>query len=80
MGTRDIKLGIYEHYKGGRVEVIALAYHSEALEEMVVYKTLYENRTHGKGSVWVRPLGMFTETVEVDGTKIQRFRFIDEEA
>ncbi len=76
MANRDIKLGIYAHFKGGNVEVIALAHHSETLEDMVVYKTLYENRTYGKGSIWVRPLGMFIDTLEVDGAKVQRFCFV----
>jgi hypothetical protein len=76
MGNRKIKLGIYQHYKGGMVEVIAIANHSETLEEMIVYKTLYENRSFGKGSLWVRPSSMFLENVEVDGKSIPRFRFI----
>ncbi|MBI4600074.1 DUF1653 domain-containing protein [Candidatus Uhrbacteria bacterium] len=72
------QLGIYQHFKGETVEVIAFARHSETLEEIVVYKTLYENRTYGKGSVWMRSLSMFTEAVEVGGRKVQRFRLVRE--
>jgi hypothetical protein len=75
MGNRKIKLGIYQYYKGGMVEVIALANHSETLEEMVVYKTLYENRSFGKGSLWVRPIRMFFEDVNVNGVTVPRFRY-----
>ena len=64
--------GKYEHYKGKPYRVLAIARHSETLEEMVVYQQLY-----GEEGVWVRPLGMFQETVEVDGKVIPRFRHIE---
>ena len=63
-----LKLGIYRHYKGNKYEVTGIAKHSETLEEMVVYKALY-----GEGQIWVRPLKMFMEEVEVDGKKVPRF-------
>ena len=66
-----LEIGIYEHYKGNRYEVIGIAKHSETLEEMVVYKALY-----GEGLVWVRPLRMFMDEVEVNGENVQRFKFI----
>lgn len=70
-----IKGGIYEHYKGKQYQVIDVVRHSETLEELVLYKTLYENDL---GSLWVRPKTMFTENLE-DGR--QRFKFIkDQEA
>ena len=65
-----IKLGKNRHYKGGMYEVIALAKHSETLEELVVYKALY-----GEGKVWVRPLAMWEEKVLVDGKEIPRFTY-----
>lgn len=65
--------GKYEHYKGKPYRVLAIAKHSETLEEMVVYQQLY-----GEGGVWVRPLGMFLETVEVEGKTVPRFRYIEE--
>lgn len=72
-----MKLEKYQHYKGGVVEVIAIAHHSETLEEMVVYRVLYECRTFGKGSVWVRPKQMFFENVIVDGKEVPRFKLIN---
>lgn len=68
-----IKPGIYEHYKGNRYKVIAIANHSETLEKMVVYKALY-----GEVEYWVRPLSMWEELVEVNGEKVPRFRYIGE--
>ena len=67
MGNK-IKIGIYEHFKGGRYEVIGVAKHSETLEEVVVYWKFDDH------SLWVRPLVMFLETVERDGKKIPRFK------
>jgi hypothetical protein len=63
-----IETGIYRHFKGGRYEVIAIAKHSETLEEMVVYKALY-----GDGGVWVRPASMWEETVVYGGKEVKRF-------
>lgn len=65
--------GKYEHYKGKPYRVLAIARHSETLEEMVVYQQLY-----GEKGVWVRPLGMFLENVEVDGKVIPRFKYMEE--
>jgi len=69
-----MKLGKYRHFKGMEYEVLAVAKHSETLEEMVVYKALY-----GEGDVWVRPISMWDETVERDGKTYKRFTYIGEE-
>ena len=66
-----MKLGKYRHFKGKEYEVLAVAKHSETLEEMVVYRALY-----GEGDVWVRPLAMFEEQVERDGKVFPRFTYI----
>jgi len=71
MGNEIIKLGKYRHYKGKEYEVIGVAKHSETLEEIVVYRALY-----GNNDLWVRPLAMFVEEVEVNGKKIPRFEYI----
>ncbi len=67
----EIKLGIYEHYKGNLYQVLHIAKHSETEEELIVYRALY-----GDYGVWVRPLVMFAETVEVNGEAVQRFKLI----
>lgn len=68
-----VKLGIYEHFKGKRYRVIGVAKHSETLEDVVVYQKLYDDR-----GLWVRPLAMFLEDVEVEGKRVPRFTFISE--
>lgn len=65
--------GKYRHYKGKEYTVLAVAKHSETLEEMVVYRAEY-----GEKGVWVRPKEMFLECVEVNGKQIERFAFIGE--
>ena len=65
--------GRYRHYKGKMYEVIGVARHSETLEEMVVYKALYDDSEFGKEALWVRPKKMFLEEGEVDGKKVKRF-------
>lgn len=64
--------GRYRHYKGKDYEVIGVATHSETGDRLVVYRTLY-----GNYDLWVRPEAMFTESVNVDGASVPRFRFIE---
>ena len=72
---KQLKLGKYKHYKGNFYKVIGVAKHSENLEQLVVYEALYDNP---EGKLWVRPLKMFVEEVEVNGKKMPRFEFIEE--
>jgi len=73
MKSSKFKLGKYRHYKGKEYRVIGVAKHSETLEDLVIYEALYENDL---SQLWVRPLVMFTEKVEVNGKKLERFEFI----
>ena len=68
--TEPILPGRYRHFKGNEYEVIAIAKNSETLEDTVVYRALY-----GEGDLWVRPLSMWTETVEKDGLLMRRFTY-----
>jgi hypothetical protein len=72
-----MQLGIYKHYKGSLVEAIGIALHSETLEKMVVYKKLEAHNGHPAGTLWVRPLTMFQETVKIDGKEIPRFALVE---
>ena len=67
-----IRLGKYRHYKGNEYEVVGVAKHSETLKELVVYKHL-----DGEGGMWVRPIEMWEDEVEVDGKKVIRFKYLD---
>mgnify|MGYP000066723502 CR=1 FL=1 len=69
--TKEIKPGIYLHFKGGEYEVINFATHSETGEKLVIYRNL-----HNTSEVWARPVEMFAEKVDVDGRKTDRFTFI----
>lgn len=64
--------GTYRHYKDKLYQVIDIATHSETGEQLVVYRPLY-----GEGKLWVRPLAMFCETVNIDGQSVPRFSKID---
>ena len=67
----DLPKGKYQHYKGGEYEVLDIARHSETEELVVVYRPLYGDR-----DLWVRPLDMFRESVEIDGKSMPRFKFM----
>lgn len=69
--AREIKPGIYLHFKGGEYEVINFATHSETGEKLVIYRNL-----HNTSEVWARPVEMFAEKVDVDGKETDRFTFI----
>lgn len=58
----------YKHYKGNEYLVLYLAKHSETEENMVVYQALY-----GERGIWVRPLSMFEENIEINGKVVRRF-------
>lgn len=69
----EIKKGKYRHFKGNVYEVVAIAKHSETLEDMVVYRSL-----KNENDVWVRPLSMWLEAVEHEGKIVTRFTYIEE--
>lgn len=67
----ELKKGKYRHFNGKEYELLEIATHSETLEQMVVYRALYGDR-----GIWVRPAGMWSETVEKDGYIGPRFQYI----
>ena len=68
---QDVLPGLYRHYKGKEYRVMEVATHSETREQLVVYRALY-----GDFGMWVRPLAMFCEDVEIDGRIMKRFQRI----
>lgn len=60
---QKIEIGkTYKHYKGNLYKIIALAKHSETMEDMVVYRSIDSEKT------WVRPQKMWNEIVDKKGT------------
>lgn len=72
-----VNSGVYRHFKGAYYLVLGVAANSEMPDEkMVVYVGLYAKPGP---RMWVRPLEMFTETVERDGKIMPRFQYIGQE-
>ncbi|GEM_PF-871702 len=67
---KNVQKGLYKHYKGHLYEVLGSANHSESLEELVVYKSLTDNK------IWVRPREMFEQKVKVGDAEVARFVLI----
>ncbi len=60
---QEITVGkTYKHYKGNLYKIIALAKHSETLEDMVIYQAI------DTGKIWARPMRMWNEQVDENGT------------
>ncbi len=70
---QNIKPGKYLHYKGDKYLVLFTAKHSETLEEMVVYVSLYENP---ESQEWVRTVKMFGGQVKYKGKMMPRFKYL----
>ena len=69
----NIKQGIYRHFKGNKYHILGVAQHSEDESILVVYRPMY-----GAGDLWVRPVEMFLEVVELNGQQVPRFEFLEQ--
>ncbi|MBE5738391.1 MAG: DUF1653 domain-containing protein [Clostridiales bacterium] len=68
----DIEIGaLYRHFKGNTYRVIAVAKHTENMEDMIVYSPENDNSL-----VWVRPMSMWNEIVDKDTNK-KRFEKVE---
>lgn len=73
MSERPLLIGhVYRHFKGGLYRVEDVATHSETLEEYVVYRKLYGDR-----SLWIRRKEMFLSPVDREKypDAMQEYRF-----
>lgn len=69
VATEPLPRGLYRHAKSsGLYQLLGESFHSETLEEMVIYQALY-----GDYQFWVRPKKMWLEEVEIKGKSMPRF-------
>ena len=69
---QEIRLGIYQHYKGDFYELLGVCKHTETEDVFAYYRGL-----HGNYQTWVRPLAMFLEIVEIKEIgKLPRFTYV----
>lgn len=66
--SAEVAIPFFIHYKNKPYRYHGVVKHSETLEELVHYETLYENK---EGAFWVRPKQMFFEN---HSTGVERFK------
>jgi len=70
--AKDLKKGIYRHFKRGEYEVIGVGRNGlNYSEELVVYKSM-----DSTDNLWVRPLADFLAMVEREGYNGPRFTYV----
>lgn len=71
--AKSLKIGKYQHYNGSQYKVLGVGFHSETLDELVIYQSLKDN------TIWMRPLALFTGNyINPPGNEEKRFIFIKE--
>ncbi|MCS5709924.1 DUF1653 domain-containing protein [Candidatus Berkiella aquae] len=70
--------GKYRHYKNKFYRVIGTGWHTDTLEELVIYQSLYDCEQFGHQALWTRPIADFLGTIQIDGIEMPRFTFIAE--
>ena len=59
-----IKVGeIYKHFKGNTYKILAIAKHSETMEDLIIYQQIDKPQ-----NIWARPNSMFLDVIEKDRT------------
>lgn len=72
-----IKTWKYKHFKWRMYEVIFCGIDSETLEEMVVYRALYNSQEFWNNVIWVRRRSEFEEKVLVEWKEVLRFVLVE---
>lgn len=68
----------YRHYKNKKEYIVcAIAYHSETMEELVIYEAQYDTSDLGAKPIFARPRDMFEEMVTYEGEDMPRFALVD---
>jgi molecular chaperone GrpE len=68
---KELKKGVYHHYKGGKYRILNEVVNSETKEDLVIYQNIDD-----EAKIWARPKKMFLEEVEIKGVKKPRFEFL----
>ena len=71
--AQNFQLGRYQHYKGDFYQALHIGRIEENHEECVVYQAEY-----GNNEIWIRPLSIFTEMVNLNDKEVPRFKLITE--
>jgi hypothetical protein len=66
-----ITAGRYRHYKGKIYKVIGIAKHSDTLEQMVVFRSVEDER-----QLWCQPLEEFKGKVRHEGAMVPMFEYL----
>lgn len=69
---RELKKGIYRHYKGGEYEVLSEALNASDKKEMIIYQSTKDKKT------WIRDKEEFLAEIEVNKEKKPRFEYLSE--
>ena len=65
----NINVGeVYKHFKGTVYKIIAIAKHSETMEDLVIYQQINDTT-----KIWARPINMFNDTITKDNVTFKRF-------
>lgn len=74
----DIQIGqVYQHYKTrGEYEILYLATLQAREDSGIDMAPVAVYRALTDGSIWVRPVDYFLETLEYNGQAVQHFTFV----
>lgn len=67
-------LNFYQYYRGNNYPVLGVEEHSKTQERMVVYRSVYNNRS---SSLWMRSLSMFPKEVKIVGKMVPEFLYLE---
>ena len=75
---KEIKPGVYEHFKGGLYRVTGPIWDADTNppRQKVHYQALYDSEDYGDKAWWDRSIEGFFGEVEVNGEKVPRFKYI----